>query len=67
MDCELEHIMEHIISSIRDAGYEPYDQLFGYLKTGNASFITRTGDARALIQTLDRKQVQRYVIERLNT
>lgn len=61
METEFEKIMEHIVSSIRSAGYEPYDQLYGYLKTGDETYITRTGDARRLVKQLDREQLQRYV------
>lgn len=58
---EFENIMEHIVASIRSAGYEPYDQLYGYLKTGDETYITRTGDARKLVKDLDRGQLQQYV------
>jgi len=58
---EFENIIEHIVASIRSAGYEPYDQLYGYLKTGDETYITRTGDARRLVKQLDREQLQRYV------
>lgn len=58
---EFENIMEHIVASIRSAGYEPYDQLYGYLKTGDETYITRTGDARRLVKQLDRGQLQQYV------
>lgn len=53
--------MEHIVASIRSAGYEPYDQLYGYLKTGDETYITRTGDARRLVKELDRERLQQYV------
>ena len=61
MATEFENIMEHIVDSIRSAGYEPYDQLYGYLKTGDETYITRTGDARNLIKTLDRNRLQEFV------
>lgn len=61
MEIEFENIMDHIVASIRSAGYEPYDQLYGYLKTGDESYITRTGDARRLVKELDREQLQQYV------
>ncbi|MBQ9839457.1 MAG: IreB family regulatory phosphoprotein [Oscillospiraceae bacterium] len=61
MATEFENIMEHIVASIRSAGYEPYDQLYGYLKTGDETYITRTGDARNLIKTLDRNRLQEFV------
>lgn len=35
MEIEFENIMDHIVESIRAAGYEPYDQLYGYMKTGD--------------------------------
>ena len=53
--------MEHIVASIRSAGYEPYDQLYGYLKTGDETYIARTGDTRNLIKTLDRNRLQEFV------
>lgn len=62
MVTEFEKIMEHIVASIRSVGYEPYDQLYGYLKTGDETYITRTGDARSLVKQLDREQLQQYVV-----
>lgn len=61
MEIEFKNIMEHIVASIRSAGYEPYDQLYDYLKTGDETYITRTGDARNLIKTLDRNRLQEFV------
>ena len=63
METNFENIMAHIVASIREAGYEPYDQLYGYLKTGDDTYITRTGDARNLIKKLDTNQVQCFVEE----
>ena len=63
MEIEFESIMEHIVASIRSAGYEPYDQLYGYLKTGDETYITRSGDARKLIKELDCNRVRRFVEE----
>lgn len=58
---EFEQVMEHIAESIRSAGYDPYAQLYGYLTTGDETYITRTGDARNLVKTLDSSRLQRYV------
>ena len=63
METNFENIMAHIVASIRAAGYEPYDQLYGYLKTGDDTYITRTGDARNLIKKLDPNQVQCFLEE----
>lgn len=60
---DFEITMEHIVESIRSAGYKPYDQLYAYLKTGNETYITRTGNARNLVKELDREQLHLYVQE----
>lgn len=53
--------MDHIVQSIKQAGYDPYEQLIGYIKTNNEVYITRTGDARAMIKTLDKVQISEYL------
>lgn len=53
--------MESIVSSIEQTGMDPYAQLYGYLTRGKDEYITRTGNARALIKALDRQQVWNYV------
>ena len=61
MDTEFQATMEEIIASIKEAGYEPYDQLYGYITTGKEEYITRTGDAREKIKTLNWLQVKEFV------
>ena len=63
MERLFEETMEQIVAAIRSAGYEPYDQLYGYVKTGDDTYITRSGDARKLIKELDSNQVRRFVEE----
>ena len=63
MERLFEETMEQIVAAIRSAGYEPYDQLYGYVKTGDETYITRAGDARKLIKELDSNQVRRFVDE----
>lgn len=53
--------MESIVSSIEEAGFDPYAQLYGYLTKGKDEYITRTGNARELIKTLNWQQVWDYV------
>ena len=55
--------MEYIIQAMREKGYDPYQQLRGYLLENEPGCITRYKDARTLIQTLDMDQVKRFVRE----
>ena len=53
--------MELVIKAIKQAGYNPYDQLTGYITTGNETYITRQGNARAIIKTLDINKIKEYL------
>lgn len=53
--------IERIVAAMRQAGYDPISQLQGYLITGNAAYITRSGNARELIRTVDLWQLQSYL------
>ncbi len=58
---EFENLMAKVIASIKEAGYDPAAQFSGYLQTGNDSFITRAGDARSIVCSLDREQITEYI------
>ena len=59
--------IESIVSSIEQTGMDPYEQLYGYLTTGKEIFITRNGNARELIRTLDKDGISRYIEAMKNT
>ena len=60
MDEKTRMMLNEITSSIQEAGFEPYDQIVGYLRTGNDRYITRTGNARERIKEIDRKILKQY-------
>lgn len=61
MDTEFQTTMEEIVASIKKAGYEPYDQLYGYITKGKEEYITRSGGAREKIKKLNWLKVKEYV------
>ena len=61
MKDKFKETIDYVVSVLKDAGYEPYDQLYAYASTGNESYITRKGDARKLIAQLDREQIWDYI------
>ena len=50
-----------ISKSIKIAGYKPYDQLYGYIKTGNLLFITRTNNARNTIKNIPKDVILEFI------
>lgn len=53
--------IERVESAIQDAGYIPYDQLYGFLLTGNSAYITRKDNARSIAENLDRELLRQYL------
>ena len=41
--------------------YNPYEQLWGYVATGNESYITRQGNAREIIKEIDIELIKNYL------
>ncbi len=53
--------MELIVSALKERGYDPYCQIYGYLKENEPAYITSYNGARELIQTLDNESVKEYI------
>ncbi len=50
-------ILEQVYKALDEKGYNPIDQLVGYLMTGDPAYITSFHDARAQIKKVDRDEV----------
>ena len=57
-----EATMMKIIDALKKKGYEPYDQIIGYLETGESNYITRSDRARDMIQALDKTRIRRFIM-----
>ena len=58
---EISNVMGQIVKAICDAGFNPYDQLYGYVETGNIMYITRRDNAREKIQALSKEEIKSYL------
>lgn len=58
--------VEVIIKALKDKGYNPEEQLVGYVKTGDLNYITRHNNARSLITHLDIKDIKNYLKSQSN-
>ena len=61
MKDKFEETIDYVVSVLKDAGYEPYEQLLGYVSTGNELFITRQCNAREIIKKIDVKLIKNYL------
>ena len=61
MDSKFETTMKEIVQDITEAGYDPYEQLYGYFTTGKEEYITRNGNAREKIKRLNWLKIKQYI------
>lgn len=62
-DRQFYEAMDLIVAALKERGYNPYAQLYGYITEHAPTYITSHNSARALIQTLDFEKVTQYVRE----
>lgn len=53
--------LDAIAAALTAAGYDPYAQMYGYLKTGDETCITRRDGARDLIKKVSKDELAAYV------
>ena len=56
-------ILSEVYTSLVEKGYNPIDQLVGYLISGDPTYITNYNGARSLVQKLERYEILEEVIK----
>ncbi len=50
-------ILQEVFAALQEKGYDPINQLVGYLMSGDPVYITSHNQARALIRKLERYEL----------
>ena len=56
-------ILNDVYNALKEKGYNPINQLVGYLISGDPSYITSYNGARALLRKLERDEIIEEVIK----
>lgn len=56
-------ILTEVYNSLIEKGYNPVNQLVGYLISGDPTYITNYNGARALVRKLERDEILEEVIK----
>ncbi len=54
---EIKQIVERVYLALEERGYNPINQLVGYLISGDPTYITSQSDARSLIRSVERDEI----------
>ena len=56
-------ILSEVYASLKEKGYNPVNQMVGYLISGDPTYITNYNGARALVRKLERDEILEEVLK----
>jgi uncharacterized protein (UPF0297 family) len=57
MDANVKHVLLSVYDSLQEKGYNPINQIVGYLLSGDPAYIPRHNDARSMIRKIERDEL----------
>lgn len=57
IDQEVQQVLQQVFSALEEKGYNPINQIVGYLLSGDPAYIPRHKDARNIIRKLERDEI----------
>jgi len=59
----MRRILRHVFDALNEKGYNPINQIVGYLLTEDPTYITNYNDARSMICKLDRDELMQALVK----
>ena len=59
---QVHHILTSVYESLKEKGYDPINQIVGYLLTEDPTYITNYNNARSMICKLDRDELLQELV-----
>ena len=59
---EMKQVLTTVYDALREKGYNPINQIVGYLLSEDPTYITTHNNARSLIRMLDRDELLRALV-----
>lgn len=62
-EAEMKQILTTVYDALKEKGYNPLNQIVGYLLSEDPTYITNHNNARALIRKIDREDLMRSLVK----
>ena len=62
-DPEIKKILSSVYQSLQEKGYNPINQIVGYILSEDPTYITTYDNARSLVRKLDRDELLRTLVK----
>ena len=63
-DPEIKKILSSVYQSLQEKGYNPINQIVGYILSEDPTYITNHNNARSLIRKIDRDELLQELVRR---
>ena len=61
-ELEIRHILLEVYDALTEKGYNPINQIVGYLLTEDPTYITNYNNARSMICKIDRDELMQVLV-----
>ena len=62
-DEQIHHILLSVYEALKEKGYDPINQIVGYILSEDPTYITNHNNARALIRKVDRAELLQTLVK----
>ena len=62
-EIEVADVLSQVYKALTEKGYNPVNQIVGYIMSGDPTYITSHNNARSLIMKVDREELVEEVLE----
>lgn len=62
-DAEMKKALRSVYDSLEEKGYNPVNQIVGYILSEEPTYITSYNNARAIISKIDRYELMRALVQ----
>ena len=62
-EMEIREILSTVYSALKEKGYDPVNQLVGYILSEDPTYITTHNNARSLIRKVDRDELLQQLVK----
>ena len=60
---EMKEIMKQVYAALKEKGYNPINQIVGYILSEDPTYITTHNNARSLIRKVDRDELLQQLVK----
>ena len=61
-DSQVHHVLTSVYEALKEKGYDPVNQIVGYILSEDPTYITNYNNARSLIRKIDRDELLNVLV-----